>query len=708
MATWLINGSSPESLGLAVVSWDFHSGRASSVRLARVSAFDATEILAYGAAVTITRDGSAFFKGKCRVVSKSGSGEGEGQDYLVEDAWADLERTTYQEAWGTTSGSVDTPLVILGVNESGTRIALGDQIEAAVSYAIASGVSLTLGSVPTGMMLWPTEANGVSCAEVIRECLRYHPDWLPWIDHSTTPPTFNVTPRADATARSLAVTDCDTLDVVKTDERLPDCVRIVYQTADQVGDDIKRKISVDKYPALGADSGPGVLSTVVDLQGVKATIQKQQVQTRTIPTAAASDADKKAWMKLNFPALATLADADFDVAAWTVTLIAETETAPDPINPNATPLRGPTVSLTASDIPRQLVKGSVHEWMRCKVGRVRIDWYHAETGTATEAEVKLLNKVPMGITVTATNATTKIYKGISSWEAAASAPSGVAQAYYETITNGCQYQGSVTLTETEINPSLYHGAKLNLTSGVTGWATMAAPIHRLAWDLQSGRTVIDFGPTPDYSVQDFLEYLRLLNQRPANWMSSAERTSDELGDAAGASSAGDAVGPFDTSKEMPEFETQPASTTGPFRLTARDDLGTLKWKVSSVQSSITDGTNGDAIDLSSAGFDTDTTITATKYIILEASVDADLAITSWALAAVDAGTDNVNITEVRFTTSGTIRQDKIRLLIGKVTVVSGVATASQAVFTPQMITHGLTNGVAVKCFLGHAINPADI
>lgn len=690
MATFLINGDSPESLGLAVASDEFVVGRASSVRLARVCAFDVAEIFAYGEAVTITRDGSTYFKGTCRVVSKSGEGNGEGQDYLVEDAWADLERTTYQEAWLTTSGSVDTPLVILGVNAAGTRITLGQQIEEVITYANAAGIAIQLGSVPTGMMLWPTEANGMSCAEVIRESLRYHPDWIPWIDHTTSPhPTFNVTPRSTATARSVSAIGCVAVNVIKTDARIPDRVRIVYQTADQIGDDIKRKVSVDKYPTGGADGGPGVLSTVVNLQGVNATIQKQQVQTRTIPTADSSDADKKAWLKLKFPALKTLADADFDVSSWTSSVIAETETPPDPINPEATRLGGPAETLILTDIPRELVKGSVHEWMRKKVGQVRIDWYHAETGTATDAEIKLLKKVPLGVTVTATNAVTKIYKGISSWTPAAAAPSGVAQAYYETITNGCQYQGGITIIADDVNSGYYHGCKLNISDGVTGWASMAAPIHRVASDYKTRQTSIEFGPTPDYSVQDFLEYLRLLNQREPRWMTSTERASDELGDTAGASSAGDNVGPMDVAKDVLEF-TGGDTQIIPFKLTAKDVSGALKWRVSSTGSSITDGTNGSAISLPS-GFDTDTTISATKYIILEASVDSSLVLTSWALSAVDAA----DTTEVGTDTGPPVTQNKARLLIGKVTVDSGVATASQAIFTAQRITHGFLNGVGL-------------
>lgn len=141
---------------------------------------------------------------------------------------------------------------------------------------------------------------------------------------------------------------------------------------------------------------------------------------------------------------------------------------------------------------------------------------------------------------------------------------------------------------------------------------------------------------------------------------------------------------------------------------SKDSSGDLYWRVSEGKGSITDGSNGPVIDLSAIspiGFDVDTAISATKFIVLEGEVaETTMAITAWTFAAVDAGTDNVNINEIRFTTTGSIYQDRIRLLIGKVTVVSDKATAKQAVFGPQMITHGLLNGKAVKCFLGPIVH----
>lgn len=547
MSTWLINGASPESLGLTVVGGEFRQGSASSVRLARNVAFDAAESFAHGTDVTITRDGSPYFKGKVRAIPKTASGATEGHDYLVEDVWAELERLTYQEPWLIRqpgfAGTAYMPLVVLGMNSSGDRINVGQQIGEVLAFAESQGLDLQAGSLPTGMLLWPSEANGMSCAAVIRDCLKYYLDWLPWIDHTTTPPTFNVTPRASASAVSLAVTDCSSFQVTKTQDRVPDGVRIVYMTATMIDDEVYRTLRVDQYPsvseaALALPAGPGILVTTVELQGMKMQIQKQQVQTRDLPV---DQSTAKAYLKLKFPQVKDLADGDWDVTEWTTAVIPEEDDEVNPIDPKLERKLG----ADRTDLPRELVKGSVAEWMQKKVGRVLVEFAVEPSGSATDEEKKKIESLPAKFTVVCTNAVTKIYKGVSSYTAGEDAPSGIAQAFYTTLVNGCYFEGSVTLEEAEIGSTRWHGSKLNLTGGVSEWATMGAPIHAVSWDLESCRTTISFGPNPDYSVQDFLEFLRLLNKRPNVEYTVAERTGDTLGDEDGISARGDSIGPFD-------------------------------------------------------------------------------------------------------------------------------------------------------------------
>lgn len=632
MSTWLVNDATPKSLGMEMVGGSFRSGAASSVQLRRSSDFDAAELFTgYNGEVTIKRDGVVFFTGTVRAIPKAASDSSEGQDYLVEDAWAALERTVYQEMWSVNGGSVLMPRVFLGVDASGARIDVGAQITEALDFAISAGVGLQVGSIPTGMLLWPTEADAMNCAEVIRTSLRYHPDWIPWIDHTTTPPTFHVTPRASATELTLAATALSDFQVVELQDRLPDCVRIVFVTANESDGVIYRNIQTQKYPTDGPNSGPGVLTTTVDLQGVRASVQKQQIQTRHIPTSLTdSTLSAKEWLKLKYPILSGIADADIEVDDWTREIIAETEDPPDPINPNADRLGGPAETITLADVPGQLVKGSIAEWMRKKVGRVHLTWTLTAGTGASAADAEKIASVPAGTTITATNAVTKIYKGLSSWTPGESAPAGIAEAYYNTIRNGCRFEGQFEL-HTEDLTGRWHGKKLNLTGGVTAWATMGAPIHSIDWDADTEIATISFGPTPEFAFHDYHEYLKLLRKREVRWISSAERTSDELGDELGASASGDIIGGFDGPETVEDFKNNEAGSLAPFvaKITTapvmriRNGILVKTLLPTYATQSIT-------------GLDTDQTLAATTKVWIEVTIDTSMATTA---AAITIGTD---------------------------------------------------------------------
>lgn len=548
MSTWLINEASPESIGLRVVGGTFRSSRASSVQLARAVAFDAAEILVHDQPVVIKRDGSAFFRGKVRAIDKSGSAGNEGHDFLVEDAWAELERLVYQEPWpirqSDYTGLAYSPTVILGLNSSGSRINVGQQIGEVLAFAVAQGLSLAAGSMPSGMLLWPSKVNGMSCADVIRDCLKYNPDWVPWIDHSTSPPTFQVTPRVSASTRSLAVTACSDFRITKTQDRIPEGVRIVYLTAAKIGEQVHRTMSIDQWPAatlaeLAQPAAPGVIVTTVELAGMQVQIQKQQVQTRTLPTTSSGAKD---YLRKKFPAIKDLADSDFNITEWTTAVIPEEDDAVDPIDVKLERIPGSD----RSDLPRELVKGAVHEWMQKKIGRVLVEFKVAATGTATEEETAKLEKLPPAFTVVATDAVSKVYKGIASYADGDSRPTGIAQAYYNTIVNGCYFEGSAVMAGEELDSTAWHGSVLNITGGVSEWSTMKAPIHAVSWNLSTCETTLDFGPNPEFGFQDFLEFLKLLNKRPNNEYTFEERTGDEIGSESGISAAGDSVGAFDT------------------------------------------------------------------------------------------------------------------------------------------------------------------
>lgn len=553
-ATWTITAGtvtkSPAAWGMEIVGGEFRSGAASSVTLRAAVDFDSEPLIGHGENVVIGRNGSPFFRGKVRAVPRSASKSDEAQEFVVEDGWADLERTTYQEEWAAGSGSLLLPFAVLGIDDAGDRIDVGAQIAEVINFASGNGVALTCGTMPAGMNLWPSQVTGITCAEAIRTSLRLHPDWIPWIDHTTDPPTFNVTPRASAAAVTVPITACNPIRITEITDRIPDVVRLVFTTATVIDGEIYRDGVIQKFPTSGADAGPGVLTTVIELAGGQMQIQKQQIQTRTIPaeddhTAAAS------YLLEKFPQIAEIPTGHFTVTKWkTKALTEDVDKLPDPINPEAHRL----TSTSLTDLPRELVRGTVHEWMRKKVGRVRVAMKITPTDSATTEERELLKQLPNAFSVVATDATTKIYKGVSQWTPPETAPDGIAQKYHETISNGCRHQGSIEVGG-DVGDINFPGGKLNLSGGISTWATMDAPIHLVQWDLKTGRTTVTFGPNADYSPQDFVEYLRLLAARPVNWWSKDERGSNKLGAEKKPSAKGDTCTSFDRPETITEFAT---------------------------------------------------------------------------------------------------------------------------------------------------------
>lgn len=157
---------------------------------------------------------------------------------------------------------------------------------------------------------------------------------------------------------------------------------------------------------------------------------------------------------------------------------------------------------------------------------------------------------------------------------------------------------------------------------------------------------------------------------------------------------------------LPKRERQSGESLISFRLSVKKVSDNWKWTVDSNRSSVTDGSNGSAVNLSTAGFDSETTITGTKYIVLQCTINTEtLAASSFSLAAVDIG----NTDEAEFNMDG--EQTKARALIGKINFSGGspqTATAIQALTWPLRLQYGIINGAPVRLFEAAPINVSDL
>jgi hypothetical protein len=564
---WKVNGASLESKGLTLVGGGFRTQGTSFCLFDAALDIDAAQAFANEESVTLSRvqDGVSvpFFQGKIATITKNADPAYEGHTYALQDAWAELETTIYMEEWAIGDGSYLSSRFVLGIIPDGSdfrRCTVGEQIQEVVNFAAGTaGVDIQMGSCPNGEVLWPEEMRGISVAEIIRLCLKFHPDWIPWIDHSASPPTFNVTAVSAMPAVSIPLSggDAEKVSILKRDDMIPVGVRIFYEFATTIDNEVFRNGVIDKYPSSAPDASPKMINAIIELAGMQMQTQKSPVQVRPIPTSK-DDVNIKAWLKEKFPHLKDIPDAAFKVKTFDRSLVEESAEHPDPINPRAERL-----SITdVDDLPNELVRGQINDWMRVRVGKIGIKIEIEKQGVwtaATEAQQKAFGKGVLNIaSMTATNAETKVYKGLSQWAAPEEVPTGIAQGVFNSFIAACQYQGSVPVATGELPATRYYAKKLNVTGGDPAWASMNAPVHSVDWDLGTGKSTIGFGPVPELAPQDFLELQRMIRQRGTKWWSIEERGSKKIGGDGVPSAAGDTIVGYDLPETIFEPEASDA------------------------------------------------------------------------------------------------------------------------------------------------------
>jgi hypothetical protein len=643
-AVWSINEITLENLGITKAGVTFRAQAASTAAFEIGGNFDDTPGFGYGDTVILRRDSTVVFQGKVTSTPISGSGSREGQAVICGDAWDDLENTIYQEEWGTggTPSTVLLPKAVLGIGKKSgayARLTVGEMITLIVNYAISQGVAITMGTVPAGELMIPSEVSNSSCAELIRECLKLHPDWIPYLSHASTPPIFNVTQAGaeGAAAATIPLTGGSVTDfsVVYRSDMRPEAVRIVYEMAGEIDGEVYRKIRIDKYPSGGPDGGPRVISATIPLAGMQMQVQKNRVQSRPLPAEGAAQADLEAYIKEKFPQIAHIDNDDLRVAVWELDLVDETLAFPPEISPQAERM----IFDDIADVTRELVRGTIEDWMRRKVGQVAVRLKVEGRPTLPQADKDLIAALPEYMTITGTDALTKTYKGLTQWVAEDDFPAGLAQATYEGIIASMSWEGSATLVDEDCGSFGYHGRIIKLTGGDEAWANMTAPVHTVDMDILSGTTRISFGPHPYLAPADFLELQRILRFRPIRWWTKEERGADQFGGENLPSAAGDTVAPFETPKTTllpPAPALQQFQVGRPFY-----DIGETKWKVRVLAGMVLtiDPAPGTVMGyLTAAQLDCDITAATVIYCKVDTAKD-DLATAATLIATATAPTD---------------------------------------------------------------------
>jgi hypothetical protein len=445
---------------------------------------DADPLFAIGSTVRLFRYGTPWFYGRVVQVPGRASAQGEDQLYRLAGPWWYLENLVFQQTWLTTNGTTVTLIptnksrLILGQKEDGTKLNSGAAILEVLTYATGLGVPLTVGAVTPAAIAPYREALDQSCAEVIRNFLRWTPDATAAFDYTTTPfPTLSIHRRTDAATLTLPAYGAPVsgLDLTARHDLQAPSVVLKFEQTNDIDQDTFTSLIVQPAPATATGNELGAMVMTLDLSGARATYQKQKVRTAAIPTSDATPGVID-WWKGKFTWLNDFADGDLLVVGGSQSITIE--------NPADYP------GIVLSNVPNELLEGSVATWMNVLsaplIVQGTLQYTGAETAEATDVWGTSKQRV-LYTRVIGTNAETQTYSRLTSETAAEPVPAGLAQALFDAV-GVLQYDGVLELTEPECSGVAIPGGLLNLSGGRAEWATMAAQIQRVEESIDLGQT----------------------------------------------------------------------------------------------------------------------------------------------------------------------------------------------------------------------------
>ena len=488
---------------------------------------DAAPIFAYGSTIQLFRDGVPWFYGRVVQVPGRATGKLEEQLYRVAGPWWYLENLVFQQTWQVTDG---TDLTLIPTNKSrlvlsqapdGTKFATGAAIAEVLAYATARGVPITVGTITPNAIVPYAETLDRSCAEVIRNFLRWTPDAMAAFDYTTTPyPTLSIRLRADAPVISLPAYGAPVSALELTprhDLQVPAVVLKFEQTNDIDGDTFTSLI-VQSAPPTATGDEFGALVMTFDLSGARATYHHQPVVTTPIPTS--EDSSAITWWQTKFAWLNDFDAGDLSIVSGTQSVAID--------NPAAFP------DLTVDEVPNELLHGSVSAWMNVEAAPLLVSATLEYSGATTDESSEVFGATNQRVVYTrvmGTNAETGTYSRLTSETEAEPVPTGLAQAVFDAV-GVLPYDGALELTEEECSGVGAPGSLLNLTGGRAEWATMAAQIQRIEEKVDVGQTRLIVGPAKHLGHTDLAGLLRVNRRRRVSHRLTERTTGSGSGNAA--------------------------------------------------------------------------------------------------------------------------------------------------------------------------------
>ena len=472
-----------------------------------------TQAAAYatGDTILIKQDSTVRFVGRITELPREASGGNHRLSYFAEGPWARTERITFGQTWklrnsGGTLVDVSKPRVVLGQDDAGAQLTNGAQIAAVIDFLIARGVPILKGTIDAGVAMPYNEQTMLTCADAIRTCMRWSPDWIAWWDYTTSSggvykPTFHCRARANLSAATVNLTSTTKPEEAalrpRADLVVPG-IKIIYEKAQSYDGNNWNSYELD---SAGDDTNAECVELLFQLQGVTTTLLRQTLVVEAYPTTNGD----KAWWRSHLPWLADIADADLVISDedWS----------------------------GSQNYANYLVDGCIPEWLQ--------DTVHTEEETITakiayvrrdgdDNPLEDVEQREVSLKLLSTDATSREYITVGSIDFGETTPTGVAAALYASW-SVLHYEGTLSIIQADPDFTLVPGKTLNVSNGLAAWATMAALIQEAAISLADGLTTIRIGPPGRLEADSLVGLYRATHASNFSWSRQSRTTAEVTG-----------------------------------------------------------------------------------------------------------------------------------------------------------------------------------
>ena len=421
----------------------------------------------------------------------------------------DLALIPASASWKTVCRAVavaDVTLTGPGATLDGVTLATGDRILlTAQATGTQNGIYVFAGAASSLVRSTDCDAAGEFASAVVVVAGGDVYGGSTWAQVAT------VTTLATDASRWLQVL----IDSAPTIRERPDLQRsgvvLIYTRTNRANEAVWETREIDDYPVSSSPSSPAVLTRTIALAGG---VANQTILTQKIDVDPITQAD------LVFTSPVTSGSQFTALSTWWKNHAPELRAPGITLKAfrNGTRTKDDGTSYTVA-CARELVKGAITDWMMDNQGidaeqqliAVEVAYEITDPDDATRKEnvIKQLSAI-----VTATSAQTQTYSftAATSYTPAEATPTGLARAIYDAI-SVLVFDGRVQLTERDPTLPNLLGYTLNLFGGLAAWKTMAAHIQRHEVRLDSGRTLLTFGPPKQLGPDDLVELYRVNRNR---------------------------------------------------------------------------------------------------------------------------------------------------------------------------------------------------